>query len=516
MARIYLDKATVTNDLALFYAASTGQALNLSMFPKLAADRWPWLVDRWYTELYDQFLTQAAGDDYLLAGLKMLDNHVVAWRNGVRINPLLDMSKFLDVSEFLANIDLTSMNLTNPEAEFIQEQIKVILEMSAEDFINMKKYLREQRSLAFDSIGMPDATFNAYAARQSIAKEREFFVSDLDQINDVIDLESYVDGILYDFKRRKDIEPDLLTFANEQLELNESGVRVDSGYQSFTAVPFEQSLEQMARDYLGNASFWYELVTVNKLKPPYVDKFGTKVYLSENASSNTVRVPGAEKHKFPVGASIKVGSRIVPDQIRKVEVFIDNNDGSITLSLSGAQDLNKLKVEHQAYIRVYEPETARDYSFIKIPTSLPSPYKDEPEPTRSDLRQIDVALYSFGVDILRDDTTGDLIIGSNGDFGLAFGLPAVTQAVRGIVSTELGELPLHPAYGLPNSIGFILSPEETTARIATLVQTAIDRDPRFTNIEIEEINISAEGKISLSLKVQVAGTNDLIPLAFVI
>lgn len=516
MARIYTDKASITIDLGLYLAVLNDLPLHLGHFPKLASDRWPWIVENWYTTLYSRFITQASGDDYLLNSLRVLDNYVISWRNGVRINPLQNMIIFTDSVEFLETILINDLRLTIAEEQFLEEQIKQTREMQLADFQSMNRFLREQRDLAFDVIGLEDITYNAYRNRSSATKQRDFFVTDLYQVDDAIKLESIIDGIIYDFKRRRNLDPNLLNFANTELARFESDIRVQDTFQSYVMVPFERSLEQMARDYLGDSDLWYELVTINKLKPPYVDLFGQKVEILENASGNALRVPITLKAKFPVGATIKVGSRVVPEQIRKVEVFIDNADGSATLYLSGEQDLSKLRTIHLAYIRVYEPETAHDFSFIKVPTSITSPYKNVPEPTRADLRQIDLALYSFGVDLLRDDSTGDLVISSGGDLAISFGIPAVRQAIKSAVTTEFGELPFHANYGLPSTVGFALDPEETGVRVSNLIQQTLSRDKRFTKILVDSINISPEGVISLSLKVQVAGKNDLIPLAFVV
>lgn len=514
--KTYTDKISITTDLKLYLAWRNGTSLNLSMLPKLCADRWTWILQNWDRVFYSQFLNQANGDEYLTVVLETLSNHVTSWRNGSNVNPFRNMEIFADAQEFLEQISVDLLVPTQLEVQYIQEEIKRVSEFQVSNFQSMLSYLKTQRDVAFDFIGLSDSTYDTYAGRTASPKQRDYFISDLEQLSDAIELEKFIQGIILEFKFQKQVEPDLLAFANSQLEAGSSEVRAEDIYSSYFSVPFEQSLEQMAQDYLGNKDKWYELVTINKLKPPYIDIYGTKTLLTENASSNAIRVSSVGQEKFRVGATVKIGSRIVPEEVRKVEQYIDNQDGSISVFLSGKQDLSKLRTEHLAYMRIYIPETINDFTFVKIPLIPVSPYLNTPEPSRSDLKQLDKALYAFGVDIAKDDRTGDIVIDTSGDFKIQFGIKNVRQALFSIIRTGIGELPLHPEYGLPNTTGFAMQGAETAVKISTIIEKAVSRDPRFTAVNISNITISAEGTINLSMAVSIAGSNELIPLAFVI
>jgi hypothetical protein len=512
----YTDKISIITDLKLYIANRNSQAQNLSMFPKLCADRWTWIVRNWDSSLYAKFLTQSNGDEYLLGILDRLDNHVSAWKEGAGVNPFQDMSIFADATEFLETILVTDLTPTPSESQFVAREVKRVAEFRETEFRSMLSFLRTQRDIAFDFIGLSDNQYDSFKKRSASPKQRDFFVSDLYQLDEAIELEKFIQGIILEFKYTREVEPNLLQFANEQLASGQSSVLVEDIYSSYITVPFEQTLEQMARDYLGTSNRWFELVTVNKLKPPYIDIHGQKILISENASANSLRVPIGDQKKFLVGASVKIGSRLVPDEVRFVELLRDNEDGTATVFLSGKQDLSKLRVEHLAYLRAYEPETVRDFSFIRIPVPSPAPYASVPDPTENVLKKLDKALYSFGVDIAVDDKNGDIVIGSSGDLSLQYGIPNVRQAVLSVVRTSLGELPLHPGYGIPETIGFALEGADSAVKISTIIEQAIQRDPRFTGVQISNIVISPEGKINMSVSVSVAGSNQLIPLAFVI
>lgn len=512
----YTDRLSIVIDLKLYLSFRNNTVLDLSVLPKLAADRWPWLYANWDSKYKNQFKEFANGDSYLTAAVDTIQNHVNGWINGSGVNPFANVAIFADLTELLALIKVPDLSPTQSENLYISQEIQRVSTFNYDTFKTMRDFLKSQRDVAFDFIGLSDPLYNQYRNRDTSPKQRDFFVSDLDQLSQVIDIERFIEGIMLEFKFQKDIEPDLLAFANQQLALNASDVRAEDIYTSYFMIPFEQSLEQMAQDYLGDKNKWYELITINKLKPPYVDIYGEKVLLLQNASANSLRIPINLQEKFRVGSTIKIGSRTVPEEVRKVEQFNDNLDGSATLFLSGAPDLAKLRTNHVAYVRVYIPETINDFTFVKIPVTITSPYADVPTPTRADLRKLDKALYAFGVDIARDDRTGDIVIGTNGDLGLQFGIPNVRQAVLAIVKTGIGELPLHPNFGLPNTTGIILEGAETATRIAAIIEQSVKRDQRFTSVIVDAIEIASDGRINMKLKVSVAGSDQLIPLAFVI
>jgi len=512
----YSDKTTVTLDLKLFLALKSSSPLDLSMFPKLASDRWPWMIANWESALKPLLKGVAGGDSYLEDGIEQIENHITGWRSGSSINPYNSTEFFSNTSELLEYIPLDSLGLTVSEQEFVNTEAKRISEFNSSTFQAMLRFLRTQRDLAFDFIGLGDVTYNSYKKRTSGVKQRDFFISDLEQIDQAVELEHFILGIILDFKNLREVEPNLLRFANRNLTSDSGAFIEEDIYKSYTIVPFEQTLEQMAQDYLGTKTRWFELVTVNNLKPPFVDLAGTKIVLTENASTNSLRVPILNQDRFRIGANIKIGSRVVPDEIRRIEQFTDNQDSTVSLYLSGAQDLSKLKLNHAAFIKVYKPETIQDFSYVKIPVALDSPYARLAPPTRSDLKALDKALYAFGVDVAVDTTSaGDLVLSPTGDLKLSFGLDNVRQAINSVIATSKGELPLHADYGIPNMIGNALG-GDVASQIAVAVQQAISRDPRYTLVRVAGITISPEGKISMTVEVKIAGSDQLIPLAYVV
>jgi len=515
MATQYTDRFSLQIDLQLYLLVRTGGSPALGLFPKLASDRWPWFVKN-KNKITELFTNYANGDEFLVKQILQFHDFIESYENGAAVNPFRDLNIFAEMTELLNLININSMELTDPEESFIEQEKQRVQNFSVENFKEMLKFLKSQRDIAFDFIGLGDSYYDSVRNRKSSPKQRDYFISDLQILNNTIELENYIEGIIIEFKYQKNIAPNLLAFANSKLIESNSDVRVENIYRSYIVVPFEKSLQQMAQDYLGSADRWYELVTVNNLKPPYIDLYGEKILLLESGSAATLRVPISQQEKFRINSAIKIGSRIVPEEVRKIQQVNDNRDGSATIYLSGNQDLSKLSISHVPFIRVFQPETITDFSLVKIPVTVSAPYTNIPEPTEGELKQLDKALLSFGVDIARDDITGDLLLDTSGDLKYQFGINNVRQTARLMIETEKGQLPLHPNYGLSNNIGFALQGATTSTKIASVIEQTLKQDLRFTSVTLRDINISADNKIGMTVFVTIAGSNQLIPLAFVI
>jgi len=511
----YTDRFSIQTDLTLYLQVKGGGRMTLNLFPKLTADRWTWFVKNFAT-IQQNFQNYANGDEFLTRQILQFHDYVESYQNGANVNPFTNLNIFAEMTELLELIEVNSLDLTDPESQYIKEEKQRVAQFDVENFKAMLQFLKSQREIAFDFIGLGDSYYDSLRGRKSSPKQRDYFISDLVFLNNTIELEKYIEGIILEFKYEKNIAPNLLSFANSKLIDGGSDVRVLDIYRSYRVVPFEKSLQQMAQDYLGNSDRWYELVTVNNLKAPYVDLYGEKILLLESGSASTVRVPISQQDKFRINSSIKIGSRLVPEEVRKVERVNDNRDGSVTVHLSGKQDLSKLLTSHVAYIRVYTPETLSDFSLVKIPLSLSAANTNIPEPSEGELKRLDKALLSFGVDVAVDDISGDLLLGTGGDLKYQFGINNLRQTIISVLKTEQGQLPLHQQYGLANNIGFALQGSTTSTKIASVIEQTLKRDLRFTSVTLKDIQISADNKIGMTVLVTIAGSSQLIPLAFVI
>lgn len=514
MANTYTSVEQLNVDLFLYVALRTNEALNLGHFPSLSSARWVWIVEN-FNKLKLRFTTSAAGNATILSNLSSLQNDVTTYKLGsTKVNPFDSLSKFTQYNEFLSLIPLSSLTPSKQESDLINATLAPIKLLSAQDFEHMVTFLRGICSDSFAKIGLGDADVAALKKTPLLPTQRSYTVQDLDQINDLLELADFIEGIVFELKQRFGVQPNLLTFANSNID-PASNLSVDSAYKSYISVPFQQSLEFMAKYYLGAVDNWFELVTVNNLQSPYIDEFGQKVLLLSSGSVNAIRIPNGLQTSLSVGTSIKIGSVTQREEFRTIEVLNDNKDGSLTLFLSGAQDLSRFTSNDNSYVRIFTPNTVNSNSFVLIPYHVSAPSKNRPAPSKAELQALDTALLHFGVDVKRDPMSNDFVIGTDGDFALSYGLSNVRQAVWFLLRTIKGELPFHPNYGVKDSIGDVyLGTTSEQQVIVDLIRKSILSDPRFTVVHVTDLS-STPVSISISLSVAIQGLGVLLPLSFV-
>lgn len=511
MATNYTSQATMLYDLKLWMAWKYNSAQNLSHFPKIAENKWSWMVYNWNT-LKPRFKTFANGDDFLEGSLSQLDIIVRGSISGSTVNPYKSTYFYSLTYEFLELVALSETNLTVSEQTFINNELKRVSEFTEEDFKAMVLYIRTRRDAQLDAVGLGDAYYSAFEERTMGVQQRNYELQDLDLVNQLTNLEDFITGVLLDFKYNKNTEPNLLLFAQNNIS-TDSQVFFNTAYRSYISIPFEQSLEQMAQDHLGNKSQWYDLVTVNKLKPPYMDIPGTKTYLLESGAGLSVRVPDTYSDRLRIGNKVKLGSRLVPDEIRQIESVTDNKDGTLTLYFSGNADLGKFQTIHQAYVRCYLPETMQEFSFVKIPFNVASSQQKVPNPELQSLKQLDNTLYAFGVDLSINPDTKDLNLGNTGDLKYSYGMDAVRQSVLSRIAIPAGELPMHSDYGFADNTGEILYGGNTIVRFSETVKQELLKDKRYSSVDLSNVLLT-EGGGSMIITVTLSGSDQKIPFSY--
>ena len=508
----YTNRNSLFYDLNLWLAWRRSEPLNMSHLPKLTADRWEWVVENWERTLKVQFKVFANGDDYLENNLSVLEANVFGWTQGAKVNPLRDLSFFQDVSEFFQQIPLSAINLTVQEQTFVNLEMKRVSGFTVDVFRAMLRYLEGQRDLAFDLIGLGDQTYADMNGKIVAPKQRDASVDDLVALDQSITIENFILGIILEFKYQKQQPPNLLQISQDNIS-PDSTVQLATAYRSFITVPFTTSLEQMAADYLGSKARWYELATVNNLKPPYVDITGEKALLLENGSGVSCRVSDQYVDRLRIGATVGISSRVVPIEYRVIEKAVNNGDGTVSLQLRGLDDLSKFKTVHYAYLRAFLPGTIQEFSFVKVPFSVNAPFANVPTPSVQELKVMDKALYAFGVDLALNETSGDLVLSAQGDVKLQAGLANIRQTVANRVRTLKGQVPYHDDYGMPETLGGYMYGATTATQIQSLLQNEIRKDARITTMNVSNMVISANGA-TMQLDVGIQGMTQLIPFSF--
>lgn len=508
----YTNRNSLFYDLNLWLAWRRSEPLTLGHLSKLTADRWPWIVENWDKTLKAQFKTFANGDDYLENNLATLEANIFGWTQGAKINPLRDVAFFQDLSEFFFQIPLTIITLTSQEQTFVNLEMKRVSEFTIDTFKAMLRFLKNQRDLAFDLIGLGDETYAEVQGKTVTPKQRDGSVDDLVALSYAVSTEDFILGIILEFKYQLQQPPNLLQISQDNIT-TDSSVQLNTAYKSFISVPFTTSLEQMAADYLGSKELWYELATVNNLKPPYVDTVGEKTLLLENGSGVSCRVSDQYVDRLRIGQTVGIASRLVPIEYRVIEKATNNGDGTVSLQLRGLDDLSKFKTIHYAYLRVFIPGTVQEFSLIKVPYAIDATFAQTPTPNSQELKLLDKALYAFGVDLALNEDTGDIVISPQGDLKLQAGVANIRQTVSNRIRTIKGQLPLHTDYGIPETIGGFMYGTSTSTQIQSLLQNEIRKDSRVTELQVSNVVISANGA-SMRFDVGIQGVDELIPFSF--
>lgn len=515
MAKAYTNLQDLKIDLQLYVNLQTSGQLDLSLFPALAKQRYPWIVANW-NDLYAVFKTYSNGDEELEAALKDFDSSVQGYKLSTSTNPLNTLEnaeKFEMYSEFLSLISIQGIGLTAAEISLVSLEIQRIANLTIDDFRSMLSFMNKYISIRASSLGLYDADGFSALNAPSVSREKAATVSDLSSIGAMIESRKYIESIILSLKASVDRPPNLLTTANANI--SGGNVTVNTAYVSAIAVPFMISLENMAKMYLDDSALWYELVTVNNLQPPYVDEVGKKYLLVAPGAGNNVTISADRRNDLHVGASVAIGSVRMREEQRVVNRMSYNNDNTMVLYLSGEADLNKLQKTEGAFVRIYAPHTMNSGSFIKIPLNVSTGLSSGLTPKNDELRRLDQALLNFGIDVAQDDVTGDLSVAANGNFTMAYGLKNVRQTVSNIINTVKGELPFHPNYGLDSSIGYkMFGPGDMGTIISEMVTQSIQKDKRFTSVVVKNLTMSGTS-VSMLVVVKIQGSSQLIPLSFV-
>lgn len=516
MSYTYLDQ--VMTDYLGYIKVSKNASFTLADVQSIAINRWDWFVQNWELKLHPEFKKKLPKSDFFINLLKDLNNEIITQKlfSTTSTNPFINLNKFIKYKPMLAYISLLDVGLTPSESLVLREEQKRLANLSIFDFKDMVFFLRSSAATAAQIVGLGDddgATVQGFSITDA---QRNYAVQELEQIGDIFDLADEIDGIIYFLQQKTAQQPNLLAVANKNTD-PDSQVVFNQFYTTAVSLPFLESLEKMAEQYLGSKDQWFEIASLNNLQPPYVDKTGAKEYLLGPGTLASVKISSSRANDVKVGTKVKIGSYTVREESRSILKIVKFDDGTMILSLSGNPDLAKLKLSEKAYVKIYKPQTANEDSLLLVPVTAQSQLIQGKQPSLDVLKRLDRALLDFGVDIRRDEKTGEIQIGKNGDFDIVYGMTAVRQAIHSLLSTNINELPFHPDYGVPfaNSIGErFYGSIELAAAFSEVLQEVILSDGRFSSVIVQNLTVT-ETSISINIVVSVDGSNVIIPLSFV-
>ena len=273
--------------------------------------------------------------------------------------------------------------------------------------------------------------------------------------------------------------------------------------------PYGATLESLAAQYLGDPNRALEIIALNGLREPYVDELGVDLPLLVNGSGNTAIV--AFTNNLFVGQTVSVGSNGAIRGNRKIIGLVKTLDNKLVLALDGNNDLDRYRVNDNAVVHAYLPDTVNSQNLIFIPSDkdpIENDYLTKDIPT---VDTTDPMVVAGGVDLLLDSKK-DLILTSEGDSPYAKGLTNIIQGVEIAFAVPQGKLLLHRGFGLPVRVGQSMADTDAKS-IVKAVKNMLSSDGTFSSVG--RVTVTNRGNVSsIDASAVVAGTRAPLPLSF--
>jgi hypothetical protein len=289
----------------------------------------------------------------------------------------------------------------------------------------------------------------------------------------------------------------------------DSNIPFDSSSTSkyLAPVPFGLDIEEISARYLGEPDRYNEIITLNNLRSPYIDEDGFFYDLLSNGDGRQFNISNNEN--LYVGQKIRLSSNTVPFFTRKINAIEKITDTNYLITVDGLADLSSLTFSDNAKIQAFLPGTVNSQNQIFIPSDIPS--SDEPRTYDIPYLKEDTLNGISKVDWLLTDS-GDLVINSFGEVGLAAGLNNLVQALKMKVSTKKGALLSNPDFGIGLVPGVNVT-EITIEEVLKDLKDTITSDSRFSGVDKIEMNILPP-TVSITINAVLANGQGIFPINF--
>jgi hypothetical protein len=243
-------------------------------------------------------------------------------------------------------------------------------------------------------------------------------------------------------------------------------------------VPYGASIQDIARQYLGDANNATEIIILNKLLPPYIDEDGEFQDVLSSSYKRTFNI--ADGSALYINQKIIFYASNLAPFSRKIVNLQENPDGTWQVQVDGTTDLNLL-ISRNPRIQYFSRNTVSSRDLIYIPSnSTPIDIPDRLKPIPAFAPDSDPLISLAKIDMALD-TDGDLILDSIGELKLAGGLNNILQALRIKFSTPLGSLNKHPGFGFGIRPGTPISEINFDALRQSVASTILS-DKRFKEV----------------------------------
>jgi len=271
--------------------------------------------------------------------------------------------------------------------------------------------------------------------------------------------------------------------------------------------PLGSTIEQLALIYLGDATRWMEIVSLNGLQAPYVDENGFTYAFIGNGSDNQINIPSATN--LYVNQTVYLSSNTQLSSKRQIQAIAQVSDTNWLITLDGPANLDLFTTQDNAQLMAFLPYTVNSMSQIYIPTTG-QPTTDELDTPAITFLTDDIDMIKFSkIDWLLTPQ-GDLDITKDGFQNLAFGKTNLYQAAKMKLITKPKSLILHPEFGAGVEVGSSFA-DVNLDSLAKRISKAFKEDPRF--LPPKTINLNASpGVLQEQIVAMISKDNGVLPI----
>lgn len=406
------------------------------------------------------------------------------------------------------NISVDDLQLTPAQYSAIDDEMLRIRLLTINDFRTFRAELVSLAHDIADNFGASDATYTyIYGLPDPKTRPIDMTVEENEILQAIYEAIQCFD-LLCATQAYDDLNiQDPLAFVGGLAD--ESGINFEQFSSKLLApVPFGLTIEEIAARYMGDSSKWLEIVTLNKLRSPYIDETGFIYSMLSNAEGRQFNVDDTEDNLY-VGQKITIMSDTVPPTTRQIVSVEQIGEQNFLVSVDGLANLDVYQTSNNARMQGYLPGTVNSQNQIYIPTNLPA---------QTDDRVFDIvnvpstALNKMAkVDFLLTDQS-DIALNAVGDFRLATGLTNLIQALKLKIRTKRGTLLRHLQYGIGLTHGVSVADIENGEIIKSL-NAMIASDSRYQSID--SIHITLDGStMKINMVVRIANGSGILPVSF--
>jgi hypothetical protein len=409
----------------------------------------------------------------------------------------------LEAQTFLSICDISTLSLPPAIQAKIQAEKDRVAAFTNEDYARMRDEVRTISAQIADTIGASNATYDVTYQNIYTSVVRTPTQGDWDAvfaINDVL-------RVMNALSQKPSTLPTTMEYVAGMA--SKSGIAFQVPVSKYAVpFPYDYTLEEVARQYLGNPDRWLEIATLNGLREPYVDEVGFTLPLLGNGKLSEVTVSNSTN--LVINQPIWIQSNAVNREKRHILNITNVGPGNTVLTLDGPGDLAKYLAVDNPYIQAFLPDTVNSHQVLYIPSDKPSSANEELASIPG-VDAFDSLIEVGGVDMLLT-SDNDLAITEDGDCRVAYGMQNLIQRARIALATPQGSLIRHPTFGLPIKVGMSVA-DLDIQELKAAVGDIFASDPDFQGVTTVSVQQNA-ATLQIGLGLAVTGQKYPLSLAF--